>query len=64
MHQHLYSISQKFTYKNISDDNANIVIPQNPHQKLAEISQRLQVLQREQNELLQETAKILALTKD
>ena len=58
------SIRQKFTNKNVSDKAAITIIPQNSHQRLAEISQRLQVLQTEHNELLQEAAKILALNKN
>jgi hypothetical protein len=58
------SIQQQFTHKNVSDNAPNPVIPQNSQQRLAEISQRLQVLQTEHNELLQEAAKILALNKN
>ncbi len=58
------SIRQKFTNKNVSHKAPDTIIPQNSHQRLAEISQRLQVLQTEHNELLQEAAKILALNKN
>ncbi len=58
------STRQKFTNKNVSDKDPNTIISQNSHQRLAEISQRLQVLQTEHNELLQEAAKILALNKN
>ncbi len=58
------SIRHKFTNKNVSDNEPSPIIPQNSHQRLAEISQRLQVLQIEHNELLQEAAKILAANKN
>ena len=58
-----FGIKQKFTHKNFSTLDANVIISQNPPQRLIEISQRLQVLQKEHNELLQEAATILALNK-
>ena len=54
------NIQQQFTNKN----EPNPIIPQNSQQRLAEISQRLQVLQTEHNQLLQEATKILALNKN
>ncbi len=53
------------TRKNISDlkCNAPSTITQNPQQRLAEISQRLQALQKEHNELLQEAATIITINK-
>lgn len=57
------SIQQQFTNKNTSDNHASIVISQNSQQRLAEISQRLKVLQKEHNELLQEATIILATNK-
>ncbi len=59
-------IKQKFTNKNVSDlafNQTDTTIAENPQQRLAEISQRLQVLQKEHNELLQEAATILSLNK-
>lgn len=59
-------IKQKFTNKNVSDlafNQTDTTIAQNPQQRLAEISQRLQLLQKEHNELLQEAATILTLNK-
>lgn len=53
-------IRQKFNHKNISDKNVFIVAPHSSQQRLAEIAQRLQLLQLEQDELLQEATTILA----
>lgn len=58
---------QKLTGKNVSYlalNNANTIMPQNPQERLAEISQRLQVLQKEHSKLLQEAATILDLTRN
>ncbi len=49
---------------NLAVNNANVIITHNPQQRLAEISQRLQVLQKEHNELLQEATAILELNKN
>lgn len=60
------SIKQKLTNKNVSSlalNDPNTITPQNPQQRLAEISDRLQVLQKEHNQLLQEAATILSLNK-
>ncbi len=60
------SIKQKFNNKNVSSlalNDVDIIISQNPQQRLSEISDRLQVLQKEHSELLQEAATILALNK-
>lgn len=53
------------TRKNIPDITRNnpSAISQNPQQRLAEISQRLQTLQKEHNELLQEAATIITINK-
>jgi hypothetical protein len=58
-----FGIKQKSTHKNFSNLDANAINLQNPPQRLIEISQRLQVLQQEHNELLQEAATILAQNK-
>ncbi len=60
------SIQQKLNNKNISSlalNDVSTIISQNPQQRLSEISDRLQVLQKEHNELLQEAATILTLNK-
>lgn len=53
------------TRKNISDSKCSApnTASQNPQQRLAEISQRLQALQKEHNELLQEAATIITINK-
>lgn len=53
------------TRKNISDITCNdpSTISQNPQQRLAEIAQRLQALQKEHNDLLQEAATIITINK-
>ncbi len=59
-------IKHKFTNQSVADlafNDAKVAIAQNPQQRLAEISQRLQVLQQEHNELLQEAAALLAPNK-
>lgn len=59
-------IKHKFTNQNVSDlafNDAKVALAQNPQQRLAEISQRLQVLQQEHNELLQEAATLLTPNK-
>lgn len=60
-------IRQKFPHKNVSNlaiNNPKVIITHSPQQRLAEISQRLQVLQKEHNELLQEATAILGLNKE
>ncbi|MBW4663432.1 MAG: hypothetical protein KME01_04400 [Chroococcus sp. CMT-3BRIN-NPC107] len=57
-------IQHVLTENNTSDSDARIVAAQNSQQRLAEISQRIQMLQKEQNELLREAATILALDEN
>lgn len=57
-------VQQKFNNKNIANKHADIITPQNSQQRLAEISLKVQLLQKEQNELLQEAANILDLHKN
>ena len=52
-------IAQRFTTKNVSSSDVTIITPQKS-QRLIEISQRLQVLQKEQDALLQEATNILS----
>ena len=52
-------IGQRFITKNDSSSDVIIATPQKS-QRLVEISQRLQVLQKEQNDLLQEATNILS----